>query len=89
MPQKFEEIFSKWDRKKENALSFGDLLKMTGDLKCVMDPFGWFAAKFEWCIVWLLCADQHGRISKEDLRGVYDGSFFYTIAEKVKQNNVQ
>jgi peroxygenase len=41
IPQKFEEIFTKWDREGKEALSFWDTWNMTQDLRLVMDPFGW------------------------------------------------
>ena len=85
VPQKFEELFTKWDRDGKGAVSFNELWQMTSDLKCVMDPFGWFAAKFEWFIVYLLCADEQGLVSREKIRGVYDGSLFYQVEAELKE----
>lgn len=45
-----------------------------------MDPFGWSAALLLW--------PKDGRMKKEDIRGIYDGSLFFEIAarrEKKKQ----
>lgn len=52
--------------------------------RCVGDPFGWGAAIFEWLATWILLWPEDGRMMKEDIRGVYDGSIFYRIAERKK-----
>lgn len=57
VPQKFEELFSKWDKQGQGFMTLSNFWTMTNDMKNVMDPFGWFAAKFEWFFTWLLCAD--------------------------------
>jgi len=44
------------------------------------DPFGWFAAAFEWGSSWLLL-QKDGRVDKEDLRKIYDGSIFFEVRE--------
>jgi Ca2+/Na+ antiporter len=41
---------------------------MTTEIRNVMDFFGWFANKFEWVALWLICADKDGRVKKEDIR---------------------
>jgi hypothetical protein len=42
VPQKFEELFSKWDKSGKRALTLNELYKMTHDLSVAMDPFGWY-----------------------------------------------
>ncbi|KAI3651023.1 hypothetical protein MP228_004504 [Amoeboaphelidium protococcarum] len=85
IPQKFEEIFSKWDVDRRNALNHWQLWQMASDLKCVNDFFGWFAARFEWFAVWLLCADENGYVTREQVRGIFDGSLFYRIEAERKR----
>ncbi|KAJ0274823.1 hypothetical protein CBS470a_011580 [Colletotrichum nupharicola] len=41
----------------------------------------WIASFFEWVTTWMLLADD-GKVHKEDLRRVYDGSLFWDIREK-------
>lgn len=84
IPQKFEEVFSKWDKDNDDRLNFWDMWKMTEDLRVGFDFFGWFAAKFEWLTLWLLCHDEHGMVSREDIRGCFDGSLFYRCEMKEK-----
>ncbi|KAI8904284.1 caleosin [Gorgonomyces haynaldii] len=85
VPQKFEEIFSKWDKDQKQALTFREMLKMTQDIRNVNDLFGWFASKFEWGSLYLLCADKSGLVPKEDIRGVYDGTLFYRLEHHQKK----
>ncbi|CAG8623855.1 13684_t:CDS:2 [Cetraspora pellucida] len=84
VPEKFEEIFSKYDREGKGGLSFGDIRRLIYGNANACDPFGWMSAVFEWGILFLLCA-QNGIISKEDVRSQYDGSLFYRVAERVKE----
>jgi peroxygenase len=42
----------------------------------IMDPVGWVAERLEWWVLYLLAADDNGIISKEKIRGQYDGSLW-------------
>ncbi|KXS14350.1 Caleosin-domain-containing protein [Gonapodya prolifera JEL478] len=82
VPQKFEEIFSKHDRDRKGALTFPELMRMIRAQRNWVDPFGWFAAFFEWGTLFLLCA-KDGMISKEAVRRQYDGTLFYYIEQQI------
>ncbi|KAH3190738.1 hypothetical protein KXV92_003191 [Aspergillus fumigatus] len=84
IPQHFEDVFAKYDRDHDGALTLGELFEMMQGNRCAMDPFGWGAAFFEWGTTWLLLQCD-GRVYKEDLRGVYDGSIFWKIREERKK----
>ncbi|GBG78537.1 hypothetical protein CBR_g27762 [Chara braunii] len=77
-PEKFEEIFSKFDREHKGGLTFWELMEMTEALRDAVDPFGWTASKLEWGFTYLLAA-KGGLISKNAIRGVLDGSLFEMI----------
>ncbi|KAL4912417.1 Caleosin related protein-domain-containing protein [Aspergillus aurantiobrunneus] len=79
VPQCFEDMFAKYDRDHDGALTFTELFDMMHGNRCAADPFGWGAAFFEWGTTWLLI-QKDGRIYKEDLQGIYDGSIFWKIA---------
>ncbi|KAM4057041.1 caleosin related protein [Hirsutella rhossiliensis] len=86
VPQKFEEIFSKYAEGRD-YVTVPDVLKFLRGQRLLADPFGWLGALFEWLATYLLLWPANGRMAKEDIRGVYDGSIFYTIAarrEKLK-----
>eukprot|EP00897_Mesotaenium_endlicherianum_P006846 jgi/Mesen1/618/ME000108S10778 len=85
--EKFEEIFSRFDEGNKGGLTFKETLAMTERQRVVMDPFGWFAAKFEWGTTWLLAADQDGLLRKEAVRGIFDGSFFEYVEKQRKKQS--
>ncbi|KAJ0299190.1 hypothetical protein COL516b_009443 [Colletotrichum fioriniae] len=72
-PQKFEDIFSKYAEGRD-YMTIWDVFAMLKGQRLVADPIGWGGAFFE-----------YGRMTKEDIRGIYDGSLFYTIAARRAQ----
>ncbi|CAG8771457.1 423_t:CDS:2, partial [Dentiscutata erythropus] len=84
VPEKFEEMFSKYDREGKGGLSFSDIRRLIHGNANALDPFGWLSTIIEFGFLFLLCA-QNGVISKEDLRSQYDGSLFYRAAEREKE----
>lgn len=42
------------------------------------------AERLEWWTFYLLAADDNGIISKEKIRGQYDGSLWYRIADELE-----
>jgi len=84
VPQKFEEIFSKYDKGNKGGLSWADIQEMVYGNMNVNDPVGWIAERLEWWSFWLLCADkQTGIIPKEKIRAQYDGTLWPVIAAEV------
>ncbi|KAL1869025.1 hypothetical protein Plec18167_008028 [Paecilomyces lecythidis] len=82
-PQLFENIFSKYDKDGDGALNLKEMFSMMAGHRCAADPFGWGAAFFEFGTTWLLI-QRDGKIFKEDLRSVYDGSIFWRIRDARK-----
>jgi len=83
IPQKFEDIFSKYAGGRE-FITKGETISYLKGQRCIMDPVGWGGAIFEWLATWLLLWPGDGRLMKEDVRRVYDGSLFYEIADRRK-----
>ncbi|TDZ40817.1 putative peroxygenase 3 [Colletotrichum trifolii] len=81
VPQKFEDIFANCSERKDDTLTFKEVFGLMSRNRCAVDPFGWTASFFEWVTTWMLLA-KDGKIHKEDLRRVYDGSLFWEIREK-------
>ncbi|EXJ91161.1 hypothetical protein A1O1_04270 [Capronia coronata CBS 617.96] len=81
IPQLFENLFAKWDKDNDGALGLGELFSMMKGHRCAADPFGWGASFFEWGTTWLLL-QKDGKVYKEDLRQLYDGSLFWRIREQ-------
>lgn len=58
MQQKFEELFTKYDKTGKGGLSLWELLEMTAAVRKIMDPFGWSAAQFEWLSTYYVCHNK-------------------------------
>ncbi|KAM7213390.1 putative peroxygenase 3 [Rhypophila decipiens] len=84
VPQAFEDMFARYDLRNEGALSGRQLFGLIKGNRVAVDPFGWFAAVFEFGTTWLLL-QKDGKVSKEDLRQTYDGSVFWRVRE-ARQN---
>jgi len=85
IPQKFEDIFSKYAGGKDN-LTIWDVSKLLKGQRCIADPIGWGGAFFEWLATYIILWPEDGKMRKEDIRGIYDGSIFYTIAARRAKN---
>jgi peroxygenase len=76
--QRFEEVFTHFDRSGTGGLSAEDLLQLLNRNRCAWDILGWFFAFMEWWTTWLLM-QKDGRVWKDDLRACYDGTLFWKI----------
>ncbi|KAG0623919.1 hypothetical protein M758_3G211400 [Ceratodon purpureus] len=88
LPYKFEEIFSKFAKIDKTRMTFGELMEMTAANRNVADPFGWIACKGEWSVTYWLLKDKEGFVSKEAIRGMFDGSIFEKV-EKMRKAKTQ
>ena len=65
----------------EGSLGVGDIIRLHGRNRVAADPAGWSFAAMEWWTTWLLL-QKEGRVWKEDLRALYDGTLFWKIREE-------
>ncbi|KAL9019553.1 MAG: hypothetical protein Q9185_003173 [Variospora sp. 1 TL-2023] len=94
----FDEMFAKMDTssavmeedgsscnsttiEREGSLGVGDLFRLHKRNRVAADPAGWSFAAMEWWTTWLLL-QRDGRVWKEDLRAVYDGTLFWRIRDE-------
>ncbi|CAO2653840.1 Nn.00g105730.m01.CDS01 [Neocucurbitaria sp. VM-36] len=78
---KFEDIFEKYANGR-SYLTIWDVSNVLKGQRCIADPIGWGGALFEWVATYIMLWPQDGRMMKEDIRGIYDGSIFYTLAAR-------
>ncbi|EFN52997.1 hypothetical protein CHLNCDRAFT_12749, partial [Chlorella variabilis] len=79
VPQKFEEIFSKYDTDNKGGLTLSDVNEMVRGNRNIMDPVGWIAEWLEWNTSFYLAAKDtpQGRmLLKDDARALIDGTMF-------------
>ncbi|RQM08495.1 hypothetical protein DH86_00000524 [Scytalidium sp. 3C] len=81
VPQKFEDMFSKYADGKD-SMTVWDILKLLRGQRLIMDPIGWGGAFFEWLATYIMLWPDDGKMKKEDIRAIYDGSIFYKIAAR-------
>ncbi|CAL1697937.1 unnamed protein product [Somion occarium] len=93
--QGFEDLFAKYGQKYESkdgsgetqwGLTFTQALGVINGQRVAFDFFGIFASLFEWFAVYLTLWPEDGVMKMEDIRGVFDGSIFYTIADRRNAN---
>lgn len=80
VPEKFEELFTKYDRENKGGLSWTDIGKMVRGNMNIMDPVGWIAERLEWYVFWSIAANQQGILTKEIVRAQYDGTLWDKLA---------
>ncbi|KAH6949628.1 Caleosin related protein-domain-containing protein [Fusarium avenaceum] len=81
IPQKFEDMFSKYADGRD-YLTLWDLSKLMKGQRLIADPIGWSGAFFEWLATYILLWPNDRRMIKEDIREIYNGSLFYKIAAR-------
>eukprot|EP00877_Chromochloris_zofingiensis_P013611 jgi/Chrzof1/8503/Cz03g13150.t1 len=82
VPEKFEELFTKYDREAKGGLSWNDIQNLILGNMNIMDPVGWIAERLEWWTLYFLVRDDNGVVSKEKVRANYDGSLWYLLADE-------
>ncbi|EKM56834.1 uncharacterized protein PHACADRAFT_160363 [Phanerochaete carnosa HHB-10118-sp] len=87
-PQQFGDFFAKYGMNMGDGswgITYVQTLKGVHGQRCVMDLFGWFAELFEWTATYLTIWPADGIMRMEDVRGVYDGSYFFKVAGDRRQ----
>ncbi|OAA32318.1 Caleosin [Moelleriella libera RCEF 2490] len=83
LPQKFEDVFSKYNEG-QDYLTIWNIWDLLKGQRLVADPVGWAGAFFEWCATYYMVWPEDGKLRKEDIRRLYDGSLFYDLADRRK-----
>ncbi|XP_031111908.1 probable peroxygenase 7 [Ipomoea triloba] len=78
---KIEEIFNIYGQTFTNALTSEEVDKLISDKREPHDYSGWILAAFEWKLLHLFAKNGDGLLTKERVKGVYDGSLFDQLAK--------
>jgi len=84
VPQKFEEIFSKYDTHRHGYLTIWETWQMVNGNRNNADLIGFLAGMAKWILMFII-AGKHNKLYKEDVRMVFDGTLFFRIAEENEQ----
>ncbi|KAI3511478.1 hypothetical protein L1887_18632 [Cichorium endivia] len=81
VPVNFENMFSKYAKTAPDKLTLRELWNMTEGNRVGYDVVGWIINKLEWAAVYVIARDEEGYLSKEAMRGLFDGSLFTKLAK--------
>ncbi|KAL7615605.1 hypothetical protein Lser_V15G02836 [Lactuca serriola] len=87
LPVNFENMFSKYGKTSPDKLTLKELWNMTEGNRTSFDLLGWILEKVEWALVYLIARDDDGYLSKEAMRGLFDGSLFEKLAKANKKTD--
>lgn len=59
VPEKFEELFTKYDRRNRKGLDFNEMWELSEANRNIIDPTGWTAEKLEWWATWFIAGDKN------------------------------
>ncbi|KAF7857136.1 uncharacterized protein EAF02_011369 [Botrytis sinoallii] len=82
IPQHFEDLFSKYAGRDKQDITKAEIFAYVKSQRNVLDVIGWAAALLEWSATWHLLSPKDGKMKKDDIRRIYDGSLFYEIAAR-------
>jgi peroxygenase len=78
VPEEFEDIFRRFDRDRDGALSLYELLLRARCERDLFDIVGQAISIGEFLLTYVIAA-ENGKLDREALLGVYDGSLFYAV----------
>lgn len=80
-PKKFESWFTTWDKDHDGALNLKELVQRLYKEEDLFDVFGVIASGGEFGALYLL-ASHDGKVSKERMAALYQGTLFYDLARE-------
>ncbi|CAM8938777.1 unnamed protein product [Rhodiola kirilowii] len=87
VPEKFEAIFANHAHTRQNALNSSEVDELLTANRKPGDFGNWAANAFEWKLLYRLGKDADGFLPRENIRNIFNGSFFYQVAHNVSEHN--
>ncbi|EFY86741.1 caleosin domain containing protein [Metarhizium acridum CQMa 102] len=81
VPQKFEDMFAKYSNG-QDFMTISSIIHLLNGQRLIADPVGLGGAFFEWLATYIMLWPEDGKLKKEDVRRVYDGSIFPILANR-------
>ncbi|KAJ7131375.1 Caleosin [Mycena epipterygia] len=78
--RRFDFVFTLYSAPPHTHLAFAEGVRMIRGNRNLFDFFGWFAAVFEWGATYVLLWPADGRVAKQDVHDILDGSLFPKLA---------
>ncbi|KAF7369330.1 putative peroxygenase 3 [Mycena venus] len=85
--RRFDYVFALYTAPPHTHLTFEEGVRMLHGNRNVLDLFGWFAAACDWGATYLLLWPADGRVAKQDVHDIIDGSMFAKLAQKNSNSN--
>ncbi|KAJ7744271.1 Caleosin [Mycena maculata] len=86
--RRFDYVFDLYSSAPHTHLAFSEGVNMIRGNRNLYDVFGWFATVFEWGATYLLLWPEDGRLSKQDVHDIMDGSLFPRLAaQNINKNS--
>ncbi|KAG8908072.1 hypothetical protein FRB99_000516 [Tulasnella sp. 403] len=80
----FDDLFTSWSTgPNHDTLTLGQVIAIPIGNSDPWDVFGFIAGLGEWLAVYVMFSPEDGKLKKEDVRGIFDGSAFYKVAKAV------
>jgi peroxygenase len=83
VPQRFEELMSKYDKDNKGGLTYKELMDMTSEQSNLYDWFGRTASFLEWTVTYAGFKDENGVLTRDSIRKQYNGELFHEYAKKI------
>ncbi|KAG2023904.1 calcium binding protein Caleosin [Coprinopsis cinerea AmutBmut pab1-1] len=85
---RFNYMFDMYTQPPHAYMTFPEAMYMVRANMNPWDFFGWFAAIFEWTATYIMLWPADGKMGREDIKGVYNGSIFYMISGRKPMGKV-
>ncbi|TFK18765.1 Caleosin-domain-containing protein [Coprinopsis marcescibilis] len=85
---RFTYLFDMYTEAPHSHMTLPEAMTMVHGNMNPWDFFGWFAGILEWAATYVMLWPEDGKMAREDIKGIYNGSIFYMIAGRKPMGKV-